>query len=423
MFISIVIGIGIDYGIYFLFRYEEELFLGRNLREALEITAARSGPGVLLERGHRRRHLLRAVPDRLPRRPGARVHLRHRHPALVARDDDRVPGRAGAASTAATPTGRAARCPRAIALERMHVPLVERIAGHPRTVLAVAAVLTAGLAAGAAARCEFDYNLLNLQAERHRVGRRGRRRILATSGRSGFAALASADSLDELRRKQHGVPRAADRLRGRLRAAAHPRPAAREAQGHRATSRRSWRRCGSAAPIAGRPGPAGGRAGDAPAPLRASPPTRRRRATPSATLSRVAQDIGRLVIKLRQTDPRQRRRRPDPAAAAGLPRLRHQLPAAAEQPQSAHDRARRRAAGDQARSSSATAGRFLLQIHPAVNIWDRDGAARFVAELRVGGPRGDGHADHHLRGDPADGARLQAGHALRDRPRLRRSPS
>jgi hypothetical protein len=27
-------------------------------------------------------------------------------------------------------------------------------------------------------------------------------------------------------------------------------------------------------------------------------------------------------------------------------------------------------------------GRFLLQIHPAVNIWDRDGAARFVADLR-----------------------------------------
>src|SRR5205814_10719114 len=34
--------------IYFLFRYEEELFLGRSLGEALEITAARSGPGRLL---------------------------------------------------------------------------------------------------------------------------------------------------------------------------------------------------------------------------------------------------------------------------------------------------------------------------------------------------------------------------------------
>ncbi|MEK7836763.1 MAG: MMPL family transporter, partial [candidate division NC10 bacterium] len=48
MFISIVGGIGIDYGIYFLFRYEEEIFLGRNLKEALELTAARSGPGMLL---------------------------------------------------------------------------------------------------------------------------------------------------------------------------------------------------------------------------------------------------------------------------------------------------------------------------------------------------------------------------------------
>ena len=55
MFISIVIGIGIDYGIYFLFRYEEELFLGRNLKEAIEITAARAGPGMLLERRHGRR--------------------------------------------------------------------------------------------------------------------------------------------------------------------------------------------------------------------------------------------------------------------------------------------------------------------------------------------------------------------------------
>ena len=48
MFIPIVIGIGIDYAVYFLFRYEEELFLGRSVAEAIEVTAARSGPGVLL---------------------------------------------------------------------------------------------------------------------------------------------------------------------------------------------------------------------------------------------------------------------------------------------------------------------------------------------------------------------------------------
>ena len=48
MFIPIVIGIGIDYGNYFLFRYQEEIFLGRGLRQALELTAARSGPGMLI---------------------------------------------------------------------------------------------------------------------------------------------------------------------------------------------------------------------------------------------------------------------------------------------------------------------------------------------------------------------------------------
>ena len=95
MFISIVIGIGIDYGIYFLFRYEEELFLGRNLREAIEITAARTGPGMLLERRHRGRHVLRADAHGFPRRAGARLHRRDRHPAGVGGDDDGVPGHAG----------------------------------------------------------------------------------------------------------------------------------------------------------------------------------------------------------------------------------------------------------------------------------------------------------------------------------------
>ncbi len=41
-------GIGTDYGIYYLFRYEGEIFLGRSLQEALERTAARAGPGMLI---------------------------------------------------------------------------------------------------------------------------------------------------------------------------------------------------------------------------------------------------------------------------------------------------------------------------------------------------------------------------------------
>ena len=47
MFVSVAIGIGIDYGIYFLFRYREERVLGRHLTDALENTAARAGPGIL----------------------------------------------------------------------------------------------------------------------------------------------------------------------------------------------------------------------------------------------------------------------------------------------------------------------------------------------------------------------------------------
>jgi predicted RND superfamily exporter protein len=47
MFISIVIGLGIDYGIYVLFRYDEEIARGRSVA-GLDITASRTGPGVLL---------------------------------------------------------------------------------------------------------------------------------------------------------------------------------------------------------------------------------------------------------------------------------------------------------------------------------------------------------------------------------------
>src|SRR4029079_9669410 len=48
MFVSIVVGLGTDYGTFFLFRYREERVLGRTFIGALERTAARSGPGILL---------------------------------------------------------------------------------------------------------------------------------------------------------------------------------------------------------------------------------------------------------------------------------------------------------------------------------------------------------------------------------------
>src|SRR5262245_39415057 len=47
MFVSLLVGIGIDYGIYVYFRYAEEMALGLVPREALVVTARRTGPGIL----------------------------------------------------------------------------------------------------------------------------------------------------------------------------------------------------------------------------------------------------------------------------------------------------------------------------------------------------------------------------------------
>jgi hopanoid biosynthesis associated RND transporter like protein HpnN len=202
MFISIVVGIGIDYGIYFLFRYEEEIFLGRNLREALERTAARTGPGMAIGaltaggtffvlvltdfRGIQELGFIAGVSILL-----AWLSMMTLFPAVLVLVDRHH---------AARPRGQT---PPAHRLERIHVPLLDRLTGHPTAVLIVAGVATA-LAMWALPSVEFDYNLLNLQAK----GTESvfwERRILATTGRSGPSALATAGTLDELRRKQQAM--------------------------------------------------------------------------------------------------------------------------------------------------------------------------------------------------------------------------
>src|SRR5437667_8422230 len=204
MFISIVIGIGIDYGIYFLFRYEEELFLGRNLKEAIEITSARSGPGMLLGAvtAAGTFYVLWLTDFRGVRELGfiagsalifAWLAMMTVLPATLVLVDRRH---------ATRPAGT---IPRAIALERIHVPLVERLVAYPKTVAIMAIALT-GISAWGLRYIQFDSNLLNLQA----AGTESvawEKRILATARRSGFAALASADSPDDLRR-QHAAFRA-----------------------------------------------------------------------------------------------------------------------------------------------------------------------------------------------------------------------
>jgi hypothetical protein len=380
MFISIVVGIGIDYGIYFLFRYEEELFLGRNLREAIEITAARAGPGVLLGAataaatfyvlcltdfvGVQELGFISGTAILL-----AWLSMMTVFPATLVLVDRRH---------AARPRGT---IPRAIALESIHVPFVDRITSHPRTVLAVAAGLTAASAL-ALGWVRFDYNLLNLQAE-GTESVTWEKKILATSGRSGFAALSSADTLEELRRKQQAFRK--------LKTVSEVDSALLLIPEQQAEKRKVIAdfapivepvRISRAMPLE-------------PERLIVSLETLKRRfdiasteAPPGDTqreLTRVAEDIGRLVVKLRQSDAE--------AAAAALEVLQRQIHRDfVTSFQRLQGNLHPRTVGladvppEIRRKFVSPGGRFLLQIHPAVDIWDRDGAARFVAELRTVDP-------------------------------------
>ena len=380
MFISIVIGIGIDYGIYFLFRYEEELFLGRNLKEAIEITAARSGPAMLLGavtaaatfyvliltdfRGLQELGFIAGTAILM-----SWLSMMTVFPATLVLMDRRH---------AARPRGSV---PRAIALESIHMPLVERLTRYPRTVLALAGLLAAA-AALALGSVRFDYNLLNLQAH----GTESvvwEKKILATSGRSGFAALSSADTLDELRARQRAFRK--------LDTVSEVDSALLLIPDEQAEKQKI---IADFAPIV--------------APVRVSRPmpvdperlvtaleTLKRRfeiaageAPPGDTqleLTRVAEDIGRLLIKLRQTD------RADAEAALALLQLQVYRDFVSSFQRLQGNLNPRMIGLDDVppeikRKFISERGRFLLQIHPAVNIWDRDGAARFVAELRTVDP-------------------------------------
>jgi uncharacterized protein len=380
MFISIVIGIGIDYGIYFLFRYEEELFLGRNLKEAIEITAARTGPGVLVGaitaaatfyvliltdfRGLQELGFIAGSAILLEWIamftvfPAALVLMDRRH--------------------ASRPRGSV---PRALALESIHVPLVDRLTSRPRLVLALAAVLAlaSALALGSV---RFDYNLLNLQAH----GTESvvwEKKILTASGRSGFAAVSSADTLEELRARHHAFRQLStvSEVDSALLLIPDDQPEKQKIIGDFAPI---------VAPVrVSRPLPVD------PDRLIAALETLKRRfeiaageAPPGDTqleLTRVAEDIGRLVVKLRQTD--------SATVEAALALLQRQVYRDfVTSFQRLQNNLNPRLVGladvppEIKRKFISDRGHFLIQIHPAVNIWDRDGAARFVAELRTVDP-------------------------------------
>ena len=215
MFVSIVIGLGTDYGIYFLFRYREERVLGWTLIGALERAAARSGPAILLGalvaavafyilttaefRGIRDfgfisgTALLLAFSAMLTVFPAGVLLIDRwqKAPRLRPVADRPGPGRADDP----LPSRRST----------LEVPALEWLGGYPKTIIA-AAVLVTGASLLAAPRVGFDYNLLNLQAD----GTESvvwERKAAAASGRSVFAALSTATSLVELEAKQAAFAR------------------------------------------------------------------------------------------------------------------------------------------------------------------------------------------------------------------------
>ena len=374
MFISIVIGIGIDYGIYFLFRYEEELFLGRSLREAIEITAARSGPGMLLGAvtAAGTFYVLWLTDFRGVRELGfiagtalmfAWLAMMTVFPAMLVLVDRRH---------ATRPAGA---IPRALALERIHVPFVSQLVAYPKTVALLTVALTV-VSAWGLRYVQFDYSLLNLQG----VGTESviwEKRILATAGRSGFTALASAESLDELQRKQAAfralgsvsevdsvlllIP---DEQLAKLKIIEDFAPLVTSVRIGRPTSVDLPRLIAALEVLKRRFTIA---ANEAPA------------GDTQATLRLVAEDISRLIIKLRQADPQVS----EPVLTLLQNQVYRDFVRSFQRLQS--NLAPRPIVLDDVPKEFRTkfvseGGRF--QIHPAVDIWDRAGAERFISELR-----------------------------------------
>ena len=263
----------------------------------------------------------------------------------------------------------------------MHVPFVDWITGHPKTVMAASALLAA-VSVYAFGKVRFDYNLLNLQAK----GTESviwEKKILATSGRSGFAALSSATTLDELRRKQHAfraLPTVSE-VDSTLLLIPDDQP-------------EKQKIIHDFAPIVApvrvtRPQPV-----DIDRLLTALETLKRRfdiaagETPPGDTQRRLAtlrDDIAQLVVRLRQTD-----RAVSEPALAFLQRQVYRDFVTSFQRLQANLNPRMVGLADVPpeirRKFISDRGHFLLQIHPAVDIWDRDGATRFVNDVRTVDP-------------------------------------
>jgi uncharacterized protein len=375
MFISIVVGLGVDYGTYFLFRYEEEIFLGRNLREALERTAGRAGPAILLGaltaaatfyvlmltdfRGIKEFGFIAGSAIML-----SWLSMMTFFPAVLVLMDGHHADR---------PRDQK---PRAHQLERMRVPILESLTRYPLTVFAATlAVTVASLAA--LPWVGFDYNLLNLQAK-GTESVAWEKRILATTGRSGLNGLASATSLEDLRKKQTAfehlpsvaevdsvlrlIPDEQDEKIAIIKSFA---PLVAPVRVNRSSPVDLDRLTQIVRDLKRRFDVAASEAKDLPEDIR-----------------QLREQTGRLLTRLAGVDRElaepalthlqaqlyrdfvdkfyslQRNLRPRPITLADVP-----------------DEMRRQFIG--------ASGKFLIQIHPKVDIWEREGAEQFVRELRT----------------------------------------
>jgi predicted RND superfamily exporter protein len=191
------VGVGTDYGIYFLYRYEEELRIRPALTRALRRAGERAGPGMLLGaltaagafvvliltdfQGIREFGFVSATAILL-----AFLSMITLFPALLVLADRH-------------------RVRRGIAMPATSVTVPEatwllRIIRYRKTIVVGALGLTA-FTVWSAVRVDFNYNMLKLQAKGVESVE-WEERILAKAGRSGFAALATASSLEDLERKR-----------------------------------------------------------------------------------------------------------------------------------------------------------------------------------------------------------------------------
>jgi len=374
MFISIVVGIGIDYGIYVLFRVREQTALGAGTRAALELAAQRTGPGILLGAltaaatffaltltefgGIREFGLISGIAILM-----AFVAMLTLFPAGLVLLDRRRRAAPPPAGPLEPPVAR-----RLLVLLRA-----------PRWILAGAALLTA-LTLVSARQVRFDDNMLRLQA--HGVESvLWEQRMLAGAGRSGLSALATAGSLDELRTKAEAFARLPSVAQVDSILTVLPDRPADKLPLIRALAT-------MLGPLRVSPAPA-----FTAAELRAPAESLGRRLTlavteapqPRADLQRLHALADRLRRGLRGGL--------DPGARASLEALQRELALDFQDqlqrlqanldprgvgPEDVPPAVRRRHVG--------TSGRFLLRIQPAIDVWQHAGAERFVGELRTVDP-------------------------------------